>query len=63
MDHYILHADINLQTNVLKQNLKFILNLEQVWEYFRIWIFGMLHMTKDFAMAVALPPYEDIVAS
>jgi hypothetical protein len=30
MDHYILLADINLQTNILKQNLKFILNLEQV---------------------------------
>jgi hypothetical protein len=29
-DHYILFADINLQTNILKQNLKFILNLEQV---------------------------------
>jgi hypothetical protein len=44
MDHYILLADINLQTNILKQNLKFILNLEQVWEYFRIWIFGMLQI-------------------
>jgi hypothetical protein len=30
MDHYILLADINLQTNILKQNLKFILNLEKV---------------------------------
>ena len=30
IDHYILLADINLQTNILKQNLKFILNLEQV---------------------------------
>jgi hypothetical protein len=30
IDHYILFADINLQTNILKQNLKFILNLEQV---------------------------------
>jgi hypothetical protein len=30
MDHYILLADINLQTNILKQNLKFILNLEGV---------------------------------
>jgi hypothetical protein len=30
MDHYILLANINLQTNILKQNLKFILNLEQV---------------------------------
>jgi hypothetical protein len=29
IDHYILFADINLQTNILKQNLKFILNLEQ----------------------------------
>jgi hypothetical protein len=26
IDHYILLADINLQTNILKQNLKFILN-------------------------------------
>jgi hypothetical protein len=42
IDHYILLVDINLQTNILKQNLKFILNLERVWEYFRIWIFGML---------------------
>jgi hypothetical protein len=31
-----------LQTNILKRNLKFILNLEGVWENFRIWIFGML---------------------
>jgi hypothetical protein len=30
MDHYILLADINLQTNILKRNLKFILNLEGV---------------------------------
>jgi hypothetical protein len=30
IDHYILFADINSQTNILKQNLKFILNLEQV---------------------------------
>jgi hypothetical protein len=30
IDHYILFADINLQTNILKQNLKFILNLERV---------------------------------
>jgi hypothetical protein len=43
IDHYILFVDINLQTNILKRNLKFILNLEQVWENFRIWIFGMLH--------------------
>jgi hypothetical protein len=40
IDHYILLVDINLQTNILKQNLKFILKLERVWEYFRIWIFG-----------------------
>jgi hypothetical protein len=26
--HYILFVDINSQTNILKQNLKFILNLE-----------------------------------
>jgi hypothetical protein len=30
IDHYILFVDINLQTNILKRNLKFILNLEQV---------------------------------
>jgi hypothetical protein len=30
IDHYILFADINSQTNILKRNLKFILNLEQV---------------------------------
>jgi hypothetical protein len=30
IDHYILFADINSQTNILKQNLKFILNLERV---------------------------------
>jgi hypothetical protein len=29
-DHYNLFVDINLQTNILKQNLKFILNLERV---------------------------------
>jgi hypothetical protein len=30
IDHYILFVDINSQTNILKQNLKLILNLEQV---------------------------------
>jgi hypothetical protein len=30
IDHYILFVDINSQTNILKWNLKFILNLEQV---------------------------------
>jgi hypothetical protein len=30
VDHYILLVDINMQTNILKQNLKFILNLERV---------------------------------
>jgi hypothetical protein len=30
IDNYILLVDINLQTNILKQNLKFILNLELV---------------------------------
>jgi hypothetical protein len=30
IDHYILLVDINLQINILKQNLKFILNLERV---------------------------------
>jgi hypothetical protein len=44
IDHYILLVDINLQTNILKQNLKFILNLERVWENFKIWIFGMLQI-------------------
>jgi hypothetical protein len=44
IDHYILFVDINSQTNILKWNLKFILNLEQVWENFRIWIFGMLQI-------------------
>jgi hypothetical protein len=29
IDHYILFFDINLQTNILKRNLKFILNLER----------------------------------
>jgi hypothetical protein len=28
IDHYIFFVEINLQTNILKQNLKFILNLE-----------------------------------
>jgi hypothetical protein len=30
IDHCILFVDINLQTNILKRNLKFILNLERV---------------------------------
>jgi hypothetical protein len=30
IDHYILFADTNSQTNILKQNLKIILNLERV---------------------------------
>jgi hypothetical protein len=30
IDHYILFVDINLQTKILKQNLKFVLNLERV---------------------------------
>jgi hypothetical protein len=30
IDHYILFVEINSQTNILKQNLKFILNLKQV---------------------------------
>jgi hypothetical protein len=29
IDHYNLFVDINLQTNILKRNLKFILNLER----------------------------------
>jgi hypothetical protein len=44
IDHYNLFVDTNLQTNILKQNLKFILNLEGVWEIFKIWIFGMLQI-------------------
>jgi hypothetical protein len=43
IDHYNLFADIN-SPNILKWNLKFILNLERVWENFKIWIFGMLHV-------------------
>jgi hypothetical protein len=42
IDHYLLFVDINSQTNILKWNLKFILNLERVWENSKIWIFGML---------------------
>jgi hypothetical protein len=30
IDHHILFVNINSQTNILKQNLKFILNLERV---------------------------------
>jgi hypothetical protein len=30
IDQYILFVDINSQTNILKRNLKFILNLERV---------------------------------
>jgi hypothetical protein len=30
IDHYNLFADINSQTNILKRNLKFNLNLERV---------------------------------
>jgi hypothetical protein len=30
IDHYTLFVHINSQTNILKQNLKFILNLERV---------------------------------
>jgi hypothetical protein len=36
IDYYNLFVDINLQTNILKQNLKFILNLEGVLEIFKI---------------------------
>ena len=32
IDHYILLVDINSQTNILKQNLKFILNLGRVFQ-------------------------------
>jgi hypothetical protein len=44
IDHYNLFVDIISQTNILKWNLKFILNLERVWENFKIWIFGMLQI-------------------
>jgi hypothetical protein len=47
IDHYILFVDIISQTNILKWNLKFILNLGRVWENFKIWIFGMLHECGD----------------
>jgi hypothetical protein len=30
INHYILFVEINSQTNILKQNLKFIVNLERV---------------------------------
>jgi hypothetical protein len=30
IDHYIIFVDTNSQTNILKWNLKFILNLERV---------------------------------
>jgi hypothetical protein len=30
IDHYILFVEINSQTNILKRNLKLILNLERV---------------------------------
>jgi hypothetical protein len=30
IDHYILFVEINSETNILKQNLKSILNLERV---------------------------------
>jgi hypothetical protein len=30
INHYILFVEINSQTNILKQNLKFILNLKRV---------------------------------
>jgi hypothetical protein len=36
IDHYILFVEINSQTNILKRNLKFILNLERVWKNFKI---------------------------
>jgi hypothetical protein len=53
IDHYNLFVDINSQTNILKWNLKFILNLERVWENSKIWIFGMLQVrTSIFVSAV-----------
>jgi hypothetical protein len=44
IDHYTLFVNINSQTNILKRNLKFNLNLERVWENLKIWIFGMLQI-------------------
>jgi hypothetical protein len=32
-------------------------------EEYQVWATLQTAMTKDFAMTVALPPYEDIVAS
>jgi hypothetical protein len=32
-------------------------------EEYHVWATFRTAMTKDFAMTVALPPYEDIVAS
>jgi hypothetical protein len=32
-------------------------------EEYQVWATFQKAMTKDFAMTVALPPYEDIVAS
>jgi hypothetical protein len=40
IDHYNLFVDFNLQTNILKRNLKFILNLERVWEISRFELLG-----------------------
>jgi hypothetical protein len=40
IDHYILFIEINLQTNILKRNLKFFLNLERVWENSRFEFLG-----------------------
>ena len=56
IDHYNLFADIILQTNILKWNLKFILNLERVWENFRIWIFGMLQSPRDIPRHIVYIP-------
>jgi hypothetical protein len=66
IDHYILFVDINSQTNILKQNLKFILNLERVWENFKIWIFGMLHSetgqgNPQMDMQWSMPPRGHIL--
>jgi hypothetical protein len=55
IDHYILFADINSQTNILKWNLKFILNLERVWENFKIWIFGCYNWADILAQFVNEP--------
>jgi hypothetical protein len=62
IDHYILFVDINWKTNILKWNLKFILNLERVWENSKIWIFGMLQQaTKDPGVQLVETAEQELV--